>query len=775
MRPLTSTALLLLALSAFAETPREWLVAGPLKGKGRGLVSGDALGEMLFGGETPRYPKKGDKLGELEWKSATADAEGAIHGEELGPGAAYTVVTSDADRVAILSCPGSGTTYVNGAPFGTDTYASKFDGVPVFLRKGENHVVCRVGRGTVSLSIADPPAPVYLMEVDVTLPWRIGGVNQGTWGAVPVVNATNDWVRGAILEYGRVKAPLPPLPPLAVYKAPFLVGEGEDVTVTVAWEKSRHARTWKLVVPKEGAGIQKTFRSKIDRSVQYYGETPPANFDKSKTYALVLSLHGAGVGAEGQAMAYAARDWCAVVAPTNRRPYGFNWEEWGRLDGLEVLEQGKKDFHVDDSRIYLTGHSMGGHGAWHFAVTYPDRWACVAPSAGWVSIWTYPFGVRDASADYAKLFRASASPADTLGLVRNLDGLPVFILHGTADDNVPPAQAELMVEALKGFHKDWRYVTKEGKGHWWDGDAPGVDCLALPEMSDWMQRRRRPDNPADWEFRTFSPAVSSACRGVEILAQKRPYAVSRVRAWQDKFSARYFETENAVHVRVREPKEFTLDGQKLKAGEYHRDAAGTWAAGAPGGLRKIPSLQGPFTQAFHRPFLFVVPTGGSPEETADAVARARFDAEVWWYRGNGRAIVVADTEVTAKDWKNSNLILLGSADSNACWKKIADRLPFRAAPGEITIGADVLKGDLALAAVYPNPESPTRLVAVIGASGPAGRRAWQAMGWWHPDTGSPDVLCWGTDVQEKGPDAVRAIGHYGADWKPQEGMWEVRK
>ncbi|MCE9581986.1 MAG: hypothetical protein K8T20_05665, partial [Planctomycetes bacterium] len=314
------------------------------------------------------------------------------------------------------------------------------------------------------------------------------------------------------------------------------------------------------------------------------------------------------------------------------------------------------------------------------------------------------------------------------------------------------------------------------KGHWWGGPDPGSDCLSYSEMSDWMQRRRRADNPASWEFRTFSPSVSSSCRGFEILAQKKPYALSRVKAWEEgETGDRFYETENAVHVRIKAPAAFTLDGQALKPGEYHRGAGGKWEPGAPAGLHKSPQLQGPFTQAFHKPFLLVTPSLGEAAETQDCVARARFDAEVWWLRGNGRARVVADSEVTAKDWKDFDLILYGNADSNACWKKIADRLPFRVSAGEVKIGDEVIKGDLALAAVYPNPEVPSKLVAVVGATTAAGRRAWHALNWWHNDTGAPDLLCWGPDIHEKWADAFRAVGHYGADWKPAEGMWMVKK
>src|SRR5208282_5622821 len=109
---------------------------------------------------------------------------------------------------------------------------------------------------------------------------------------------------------------------------------------------------------------------------------------------LVLTLHGANVEAIGQAQAYAPKPGLHIVAPTNRRPYGFDWEDWGRLDAMEVLGLAQKEFKTDPLRTYLTGHSMGGHGTWHVGVTFPDRFAAIAPSAGWISFATYAGGMR---------------------------------------------------------------------------------------------------------------------------------------------------------------------------------------------------------------------------------------------------------------------------------------------------------------------------------------------------------------------------------------------
>ncbi len=88
---------------------------------------------------------------------------------------------------------------------------------------------------------------------------------------------------------------------------------------------------------------RETFISSIDGSVQYYAVTPPIP-GSTEPPALFLSLHGAGVEAINQAGSYSPKKWGYVVAPTNRRPYGFSWEDWGRLDALEVLDLVKKKY-----------------------------------------------------------------------------------------------------------------------------------------------------------------------------------------------------------------------------------------------------------------------------------------------------------------------------------------------------------------------------------------------------------------------------------------------
>jgi predicted peptidase len=154
--------------------------------------------------------------------------------------------------------------------------------------------------------------------------------------------------------------------------------------------------------------------------------------------ALFFSLHGAGVEALNQAAAYAPKKWGYIVAPTNRRPYGFSWEDWGRLDALEVLDLVKKKFAVDEGRIYLTGHSMGGHGTWFMSATYPDKFAAIGPSAGWITFRSYRFApAPEETSAVQRMLRRSASPSDLFSLADNYRHFGAYIIHGDSDDNVP--------------------------------------------------------------------------------------------------------------------------------------------------------------------------------------------------------------------------------------------------------------------------------------------------------------------------------------------------
>jgi predicted peptidase len=54
-------------------------------------------------------------------------------------------------------------------------------------------------------------------------------------------------------------------------------------------------------------------------------------------------------------------------------------------DTMNVLEMARKEFNVDEKRVYLMGHSMGGMGAMYLGEKYAPMWAAVACLAGFGS------------------------------------------------------------------------------------------------------------------------------------------------------------------------------------------------------------------------------------------------------------------------------------------------------------------------------------------------------------------------------------------------------
>lgn len=796
-RPLVALAAVLLAGPAVAATPalpaEALVLPGGVGGGGRNPVPSDPVMASIIAGEW-KAPKAGDAVASPGGKdrawAAVAVKDGAI--PIPAGGYAYLPVKSDATRVVVLQAAGHGMVYANGEPRAGDVYGYGTVRLPIALKEGTNDLLFAAGRGPVRVALLEPKGPAELDPADLTAPDLRVGVPVEAWAAVPVRNTTAEPLADLALEATVGDAPptvtdLPPLLPLSVRKVGFkLVAPALEKPgpVPVRLRLLRKGKPEPVdpvtvtlnVVPAE-ATHKRTFRSAIDGSVQYFAVVPAKPTEDGKKPGLVLTLHGASVEASGQAAAYAAKPGLHIVAPTNRRPYGFDWEDWGRLDALEVLDRAAADLGTDPKRTYLTGHSMGGHGTWHLGVTFPDKWAAVAPSAGWVSMYSYAGLKKDgAAAPERELLQRASGPSDTLALVRNLAPAGVYVLHGDADDNVPVTQARTMRGELAAFHPDWAYREQPGAGHWW-----GNACVDWPPLFEFLARHERPDRAAvrAVDFRTASPRVSADCHWLRVEAQAKAYAVSRAAITVDPAKRLYKgATENVarlsldpVALEAGKPLSVELDGQAVEV-PWPADGArvwlardgGKWAAvPKPSAAAKGPHRAGPFKDAFRNRVVFVYGTGGTPAEAAWARAKARFDAETFWYRGNGSVDVVPDTAFDPKAEPDRNVILYGHAGMNAAWKPLLGGSPVQVMAGAVTAGGREVTGDdLGVLLVRPRPGSDTAVVAAVAGTGPAGLRRTDRLPYFSSGVAYPDWAVFD-------PKGVRAAGFFGNDWGLESG------
>ncbi len=812
--------------------PTDWLVVGPFS-RGSRESGIDNLWEA--GGAAHIRPAAGIRhssiLGDggwVEWKPVTAQA-GAIEfkfdavnwtmlegqfGFAGSQWAAYASTTVAAARPlrALAVAEGVSRFWINGRPGIGDPYAHGFMRIPVTLDAGANIVVLEVGGSgaadTARFELQPASSDALILENDILAPTLRRGLPLDAWIGVPVVNTTTETLTKLRVQMrcpgvlDETEAEPPAIAPGCVFKVavPVRTSSGMDwskvsdqapVTITVTGPGILVTARVDLSVRNPDQSYTVTFRSPMDESVQYYAVLPPKGYDPARKYALLLTLHGAGVEALGQVNAYSPKDWAFVVAPTNRRRFGFDWQDWGRLDALEVLDLALRTLPIDPDRVCLTGHSMGGHGTWAIGVTHPDRFAAIAPSAGWASFDTYvPFTLRRnallGGGALAQVWDRAARPDRPLHILENLRNLPVFVLQGGADDNVPAVQARLLVERLRQLRYGVEYLEVPGQGHWWDGDAaPGADCVEHPDLMAFLQRAVRDPLPRRVTFRTADLTAEYRAYWVQVLEPRSPLDDVAVDAvYEPAVQTIRVDTENVGVLRI--------DLSHFPAGAYHLivddrvvalDAAApgvitaAWSGGrfrpvtAPNAGRKTPGNGGPIKAVFFRPFVIVYGSGGTTIDTQRNLEQARLLVWQWYHRGNGQAPVLRDSEATDDTLRTHNVVLIGLPGNNTVLDRWQPRLPFRITHGLLSFAlerpnrvAGQLAGAFAVQYIFPNPLDQDRLVLVCTAT------TGEAIPWlaWQPvlysGSALPDYIVYDAAVQTAGFAGLRMAGYFDVDW-----------
>lgn len=798
-------------------------ISGVAQGGRRPFVT-DAVQAQIVAG-TWQPPKAGDTVrlpsGDTRtWEAVRADDNGAFTGRAFQSGYFYASVNSPDERAALLLARGNNAVYVNGELRMGNPYGYEYGRIPVKLKRGVNHFLFVTGRGelTARLLPVNAGQTLLLNTDDPTLPDVLVGETGPMWGAVVVVNASDKPLARLILQsYGEgkgdrsartLKTPLPLIPPWSSRKVGFrftappgAAAGNAEMGLTLLPDLPREV--WQVIdigtppaarlslrVVKATEPYKRTFVSAIDGSVQYYAVNPAQK--PAPDNALILSLHGASVEALGQAQAYGPKDGATLIAPTNRRPFGFDWEDWGRLDALEVLEQAKKAYPHDPARVSLTGHSMGGHGSWSIGSLYPDKWAAIGPSAGWISFTTYAGASANAAPPNltgpAMLVARASLASDTLARGENLLLNPVYIVHGDADDNVPVTEARTMHRFLTDFFGSRvQYHEEPGAGHWWDkSPEPGADCVDWKPMWDLFQTARiKSPDPHTLHFRTPDPAVSATCFYVRVEQQERMGEMSDVRVFYDKAAQAVRGTTGNVrrltllraglpgHAPVRF---IHLDDQSVPVlAKEPGDVSlvrvkGKWQVTPPVPASEKNPLRGSgFKTAFRNRWVLLYGTQGTLEENAWAFARARYDAEAFWYRGNATPDVLPDTAYTDRagdKFAGRNVILYGNRDTNRAWRDLLGASPVQVARGKITVGSETRTGDnLMCLFLRPRPGSDTALVGAVTGTGMPGLRLTDRLPVFVSGVQYPDWVVADTSVLADTTKGIVGAGYFGNDWK----------
>jgi predicted peptidase len=174
----------------------------------------------------------------------------------------------------------------------------------------------------------------------------------------------------------------------------------------------------------------------LDKTIDYNGAPVkyvvyvPKEYQPEKPHPAILFLHGSGEqGDDGKKQAEVGLGSAIRLAPDKwnylvmfpQKPKGKGWFMDHEKLILDILEKTKKEYKVDDKRLYITGLSMGGFGTWSLICKYPELFAAAAPVCG------------------------GGNPADA----PKIKDLPLWNFHGEKDRAVPIKKSQEMIDAIK--------------------------------------------------------------------------------------------------------------------------------------------------------------------------------------------------------------------------------------------------------------------------------------------------------------------------------------
>jgi predicted peptidase len=143
-----------------------------------------------------------------------------------------------------------------------------------------------------------------------------------------------------------------------------------------------------------------------------------------------------------------------VVSP--QCPVGEIWTDTEAIDAL--LDRVIRDYRIDQQRIYVTGHSMGGRGALYFAYKLPSRFAAV-------------------------LALSPYSPITAWG--SKLAQIPLWLFQGTADTFAPITETKELVGAIQSAGGHPLFNSLEGRDHFI------LDVYDRPDVYQWLLHQKR--------------------------------------------------------------------------------------------------------------------------------------------------------------------------------------------------------------------------------------------------------------------------------------------
>ena len=178
------------------------------------------------------------------------------------------------------------------------------------------------------------------------------------------------------------------------------------------------------------------------------------------------------------------------------------YRQWGgsmQDDIADAVRWAVAEGLVDGERVCIYGASYGGYSALMNPVRYPDMYKC---AAGYVGVYDLPLMFQDGNIrrtqfgrEYLNMVLSGAdlqdfSPVNHAGRIK----IPVFLIHGAQDSQVPDTHADRMRAALRkaGNEPQWLIERAEGHGFYTERARTGLYTQLLEFFDKHIGRKDAP-------------------------------------------------------------------------------------------------------------------------------------------------------------------------------------------------------------------------------------------------------------------------------------------
>lgn len=515
-----------------------------------------------------------------------------------------------------------------------------------------------------------------------------------------------------------------------------------------------------------------------DLTAQPYYLYLPKDYTPEKKWPLVIFLHGYVPTTSildpwippDSVCEIAGKHGCLLLVPYGRRNTDF--QGVGEVDVLASTAEVSEHYPVDPDRVYMSGVSMGGMGAWNIALRHPGMYAAVTPMCGQTDMFRWWRWERE---DVVKWKQWLVEWDNALDQVQNVRNQNIFVQHGEMDSLIPVEQTKLMLAAAE----------KQGtpiKSYFYPEENHFIYFLdeSYDRAWEWTKQFRLDRSPRRVDFRCYSLEYNRAY-WLTIESFDKWGTPAELTAEVEKGGKQLtIKSTNISHLTIdlQQAKldpaaEVSWNGQKPEGAprdgllSLHLPGARVRLAGQ---LAKTRGLCGPCEEVFDTRFLVVQGTSGTDDQKQTVARQVAQWAKDWDAFADGLPPVKTDTEVTDQDLKDCNLVLFGAPDTNSVLAKIADKLPIKIADHRYEVAGKTYQGaDLGLVMCYPNPLNPQHYVLIY-----SGELYGEQLSVNHKHDLLPDFIVFTT--KSFGRDEAnepRCAGFFGMQWEiAKDLVWE---